>query len=122
MLVVAAITLGNVLLILPMVIFGPRSSERANGAVDAPGEQRKTEIQKLKNEVGECRAAGPVMPENWLRSQFNMTCAKGTVGVFFTMSPTQPPRVQHIAFQKLATETTRMGAPTGAPAGVACSQ
>jgi uncharacterized protein (DUF885 family) len=41
MLVVAAITLGNVLLILPMVVFGPRSSERANGAVDAPGEQTR---------------------------------------------------------------------------------
>ena len=93
-----------------------------NLLLDAPGEQRKTEIQKLKNEMGECRVAGPVMPENWLRGQFNMICAKGTVGVFFTMSPTQPPRVQHLAFQKLATETARLGAPTGAPAGVACSQ
>ena len=93
-----------------------------NLLLDAPGEQRKTEIQKLKNEMGECRVAGPVIPENWLRGQFNMTCAKGTVGVFFTMSPTQPPRVQHLAFQKLATETVRLGAPTGAPAGVACSQ
>jgi len=93
-----------------------------NLLLDAPGEQRKTEIQKLKNEIGECRVAGPVMPENWLRGQFNMTCAKGTVGAFFTMSPTQPPRVQHLAFQKLTTETARLGAPTGAPAGVACTQ
>jgi hypothetical protein len=51
-----------------------------------------------------------------------MTCEKGTVAVFFTMSPTQPPRVQHLAFQKLAAETVRMGAPTGAPAGVTCLQ
>jgi CubicO group peptidase (beta-lactamase class C family) len=93
-----------------------------NLLLDAPGEQRKAEIQKLKDEVGECGAAGPVMPENWLRGQFNMICAKGTVGVFFTMSPTQPPRVQHLAFQKLPTETARLGAPTGPPAGVACSQ
>lgn len=93
-----------------------------NLLLDAPGEQRKAEIQKLKDEVGECRAAGPVMPENWLRGQFNMSCEKGTVGVFFTMSPTQPPRVQHLAFQKLASDSVRMGAPTGAPAGVACSQ
>ena len=54
--------------------------------------------------------------------QFNMACAKGTVGVFFSMAPTQPPRVQHLAFQKLATETERLGAPTGPPAGVSCSQ
>lgn len=92
-----------------------------NLLLDAPGEQRKAEVQKLKNEVGECRAAGPVMPENWLRGQFNMTCTKGTVGVFFTMSPTQPPRVQHLAFQKLAKDTERMHAPTGAPAGAACT-
>jgi hypothetical protein len=84
-------------------------------------EQRKAEIGKLKEEVGECAAAGPVMPENWLRGQFNMKCTGGAVGVFFTMSPTEPPAVQHLAFQKLASESERMGAPTGAPAGVACS-
>jgi CubicO group peptidase (beta-lactamase class C family) len=93
-----------------------------NLLLDAPGEYRKSEIQKLKNELGECRAAGPVMPGNWLRGQFNIACANGTVGVFFTMAPTQPPRVQHLAFQKLATEGVRLGAPTGAPGGVACSQ
>lgn len=89
--------------------------------LDAPMEQRQAEIRKLKDDVGECTAAGPVMPENWLRGQFNMKCAGGTVGVFFTMSPTEPPAVQHLAFQKLASENERMGAPTGAPAGVACS-
>jgi len=89
--------------------------------LDAPMEQRQAEIRKLKDDVGECTAAGPVMSENWLRGQFNMKCAGGTVGVFFTMSPTKPPAVQHLAFQKLASENERMGAPTGAPAGVACS-
>jgi hypothetical protein len=93
-----------------------------NLLLDAPGEQRSSEIQKLKSEMGECRAAGPVVPENWLRGQFNMACTKGTLGVFFTMSPTQPPRVQHLSFQKLSAENARMGAPTGAPAGVTCSQ
>ena len=92
-----------------------------NLLLDVPSEQRQAEIRGLKAEVGECTGAGPVMPENWLRGQFNMQCAKGTVGVFFTMSPTQPPSVQHLAFQKLASEGVRMGAPTGAPAGVACS-
>jgi CubicO group peptidase (beta-lactamase class C family) len=89
--------------------------------LDAPSVQRQAEIRKLQDEVGECTAAGPVMPENWLRGQFNLHCSKGTVGVFFTMAPTTPPAVQHLAFQKLASETVRMGAPTGAPAGVACS-
>lgn len=90
--------------------------------LDAPVEQRQVEIANLKKEVGECSAASPVLPENWLRGQFNMTCAKGTVGVFFTLAPTQPPAVQYLAFQKLASENERMAAPTGAPAGVTCKQ
>jgi CubicO group peptidase (beta-lactamase class C family) len=90
--------------------------------LDATVEQRQAEIAKLKEDVGECSAAGAVVPENWLRGQFNMNCSKGTVGVFFTMAPTQPPTVQYLAFQKLASENLRMAAPTGAPAGVACTE
>jgi hypothetical protein len=61
------------------------------------------------------------MAENWLRGQFNLACAHGTVGVFFTLAPTQPPAVQHLSFHKLASAAERLGAPTGAPAGVSCS-
>ena len=93
-----------------------------NFFLDAPSAERQAEIRALKNEVGECTDAGPVMPENWMRGQFNMTCANGTVGVFFTLAPTQPPAVQHLSFQKLASPAVRMGAPTGAPAGVSCTQ
>ena len=92
-----------------------------NFFLDAPSTQRQAEIRALKNEVGECTGAGPVMPENWMRGQFNMTCAEGTVGVFFTLAPTQPPAVQHLSFQKLASPAVRLGAPTGAPAGVSCT-
>jgi CubicO group peptidase (beta-lactamase class C family) len=90
--------------------------------LDAPIAQRRAEIQKVKDEVGECSAAGPVIPENWLRGQFNMTCSKGTVGVFFTLAPTQPPAVQYLEFRKIDSDRTQMVAPTGAPAGVACSE
>jgi hypothetical protein len=92
-----------------------------NFFLDAPSAQRQAEIRALKNDVGECTNAGPVMPENWMRGQFNITCARGTVGVFFTLAPTEPPAVQHLAFQKLASPAVRMGAPTGAPAGVSCT-
>ena len=88
--------------------------------LDEPVAQRRGRIEKLKDEVGECTAIGPVIPENWLRGQFNMTCAKGTVGVFFTMAPTQPPAVQHLAFRKLDSDGARLGAPTGPPGGVSC--
>jgi len=90
--------------------------------LDEPIAQRKDEIRKLKEDVGACASAGPVFAENWLRGQFNMSCDRGMVGVFFTMSPTQPPAVQHLRFRKLENDSVRMGAPTGAPAGVACRQ
>ena len=92
-----------------------------NFFLDAPSTQRQAEIRALKNEVGECTGAGPVMPENWMRGQFNLACAEGNVGVFFTLAPTQPPAVQHLSFQKLASPAVRLGAPTGAPAGVSCT-
>jgi hypothetical protein len=90
--------------------------------LDVPLAQRRAEIEKLKSEVGECTAMGPVIPENWLRGQFNMTCRKGTVGVFFTLAPTQPPAVQHLAFRKIDSNSIQLGAPTGPPAGVACPE
>jgi hypothetical protein len=99
---------------------------RAIGAmnllIDEPGAERRAKIERLKAEVGECGAAGPVIAENWLRGQFNMTCANGVVGAFFTLSPTRPPAIQHLSFQKLASPAERLGAPTGAPAGVSCTQ
>jgi CubicO group peptidase (beta-lactamase class C family) len=90
--------------------------------LDEPVAQRREAIRKLKEEVGECGAAGPVIAENWLRGQFNMACQKGTVGVFFTMAPTQPPGVQHLAFRKIAGDGVVLSAPTGPPAGASCSE
>jgi CubicO group peptidase (beta-lactamase class C family) len=93
-----------------------------NLLIDVPAAQRRADIEALKSEVGVCTAAGPVMPENWLRGQFNLTCAQGTVGVFMTLSPTQPPALQHLSFHKIDSPSVRLEAPTGARAGVTCSQ
>jgi CubicO group peptidase (beta-lactamase class C family) len=93
-----------------------------NLLLDVPPAQRRAETEDLKQEVGQCTGAGPVMPENWLRGQFNLSCERGTVGVFFTLSPTEPPAVQHLAFRKLDASSNRMSAPTGPPAGVSCSE
>ncbi len=90
--------------------------------LDAPISQRRAVIEKVKSEVGVCTAAGPVIPENWLRGQFNLTCAKGVIGVFYTLAPTKPPLIQHLEFRKLESDRVRMVAPTGAPAGVACAE
>jgi hypothetical protein len=91
-----------------------------NLLLDIPVSQRTAQMEKLKSEVGECSTAGPVLAENWMRGQFNLTCERGIIGVFFTLAPTNPADVQHLSFQLIDTNT-RLGAPTGAPAGVACS-
>lgn len=93
-----------------------------NLLLDEPAAQRRNEIQKLKDEVGPCATAGEIRAENWLRGQFNMQCEKGVIGAFYTLAPTQPPRVQYLTFRKLTEEQVRLSAPTGAPAGVSCSQ
>ena len=63
-----------------------------NLLLDIPPSQREAQIRQLKSEVGECSSASQVIPENWMRGQFNLTCEKGTVGVFFTMAPTETAR------------------------------
>jgi CubicO group peptidase (beta-lactamase class C family) len=93
-----------------------------NFLLDAPSAQRRADIRALKDDVGECSSAGPVVPENWLRGQFTITCTHGIVGAFFTLAPTEPPGIQHLSFRKLTSPIERMGAPTGAPAGVSCVQ
>ena len=92
-----------------------------NFALDFPPEQRRGEIEALKSQLGACQAPGAVLAENWLRGQFNLECEHGTVAAFYTLAPTQPPRVQHLSFHKLNSPAERIGAPTGAPAGVSCS-
>ena len=88
--------------------------------LDFPISQRRQDIRTLQDQVGQCGTSSPVIAENWLRGQFNMTCERGTVGVFFTMAPTQPPAVQHLTFRKLSAEDVPMVAPTGVPAGTSC--
>jgi CubicO group peptidase (beta-lactamase class C family) len=92
-----------------------------NLLIDSPTAERRAEIAALKRQVGECPTAGAVVAENWLRGQFNLSCEHGTVGVFFSLSPTVPPAVQYLSFRKLDSADERMGAPTGPPAGVLCA-
>lgn len=89
--------------------------------LDVPVPFRRKQIDTLKAAVGNCTVVSDVTPENWLRGGFRMTCDKGTVGVSFTLAPTKPPGVQHLAFQKLS-DDEQLSAPTGPPAGVSCRE
>lgn len=90
--------------------------------LDVPVQQRREQIRQLKTEVGECSTASPVLPENWMRGQFNMTCEKGNVEFLFSLAPTQPPTLQFLAFRRITGTAGRSNAPTSPPTGVSCSE
>ena len=98
-----------------------RSPRSTSSSTSRPPSGRKR-FAPLQAEVGACAAPGPSCAENWLRGQFNMTCARDGGGVLHAWRRHSRPPVQHLAFQKLASPSTRMGAPTGAPAGVSCTR
>ena len=66
--------------------------------LDQPAEARRLEMERLKREMGACRAEGPVMAENWLRGTFLLACDHGKVDVEFTLAPSNPPAIQHLSF------------------------
>ncbi len=68
--------------------------------LDTPKPERRKEMERIKSEVGECRAIGDVEPENLLRGRFRMNCERGFVDVTFTLAPTLPPRLQHLRFSR----------------------
>jgi hypothetical protein len=65
---------------------------------DMAADVRRRNIERIKDDVGVCTAVSDVKPENLLRGQYRMTCARGFVDVSFTLAPTMPPKVQHLSF------------------------
>jgi CubicO group peptidase (beta-lactamase class C family) len=59
--------------------------------------RRRQAFEAIRAAHGECRADRPFEPENALRGQWTMSCERGAVRVAITLSPTVPPRVQHMA-------------------------
>jgi hypothetical protein len=73
--------------------------------LDTSAATRRRDMERLKKDLGECEAPGEVAPENWLRGRFRLKCQKGSVNVFFTLAPTQPPKVQALGFSPNFTPT-----------------
>jgi hypothetical protein len=65
---------------------------------DTPAAERLRQIASVRERAGKCGAPGPVRPENLLRGSFQMPCDSGKVGVYFTLAPTMPPKVQSLTF------------------------
>ena len=69
-----------------------------NLLLDRPLEQRRDEVTGLREALGACTPEGAIDGENWLRGAFRLSCERGWVSVTFTLAPTNPPRVQYLAF------------------------
>jgi hypothetical protein len=79
-------------------VVGRRGSEPDRCHESVPGRSGDSAAHRNpepQDDVGECTAAGSIIPENWLLGQFNLTCRKSIVGAFFTLAPTQPPALQY---------------------------
>jgi hypothetical protein len=69
-----------------------------NLALDRPLGQRRDDLAAMRARLGECRGAGDVAAENWLRGTFRMQCDRGWLDVDVTLAPTNPPTVQYLEF------------------------
>jgi CubicO group peptidase (beta-lactamase class C family) len=65
---------------------------------DATGWAR--DLAKLKAQVGECVAAGPVRATSALAGEFCWTCAHGRIAGSLSLAPTREVRIQQIALSR----------------------
>lgn len=63
---------------------------------DTAIEKRQQEFEKLRSDFGACTSVTAFEPENALRGQWVMQCRRGRIEAYVTLSPTVPPRLQHL--------------------------
>lgn len=60
---------------------------------------RKKETDELLSKIGKITSVGKMQPENLLRGSFDLVGEKGTVEVYFTLTPDAEPKVQWLTFE-----------------------
>jgi CubicO group peptidase (beta-lactamase class C family) len=60
---------------------------------------RKKETDELLLKIGKIISVGKMKPENLLRCSFDVIGEKGTIEVFFTLTPEADPKVQYLSFR-----------------------
>ncbi len=65
---------------------------------DISKDHRKKETDELFEKAGKIISVGKMQPENLLRGSFDMVGEKGTIEVFFTLTPEATPKVQWLSF------------------------
>ena len=60
---------------------------------------RKKETDELLSKIGRIVSIGKMKPENLLRGSFDLIGEKGTIEVYFTLTPEAEPKVQWLTFE-----------------------
>jgi CubicO group peptidase (beta-lactamase class C family) len=66
---------------------------------DISKEHRKKQTDELLAKIGSISSIGKIHPENLLRGSFDLVGEKGTVEVFFTLTPEIDPKIQWLTFR-----------------------
>jgi CubicO group peptidase (beta-lactamase class C family) len=70
---------------------------------DEPKPRRRAAIERMVQAAGgECRPEGAFRADNALRGGWRMRCRDSDLGVYITLAPTEPARVQHLEVRPLA--------------------
>jgi CubicO group peptidase (beta-lactamase class C family) len=72
-----------------------------NFYMDMPLDLRKSEIERIFNEVGPIKSVGELKPLNQLRGSFVIEGEKRRVNVFFTLTPENKPLIQQLSLRLL---------------------
>ncbi len=66
---------------------------------DISKDHRKKETDELLMKIGKITSIRKMRPENLLRGSFDLVGEKGTIEVFFTLTPETEPKVQWLSFE-----------------------
>jgi CubicO group peptidase (beta-lactamase class C family) len=66
-----------------------------NFLLDKSAARWQKDTSDLVAKHGKC-TAGPIEPENALRGKWKLTCERGTIDVWMTLTPQMPPRIQYL--------------------------
>ena len=67
-----------------------------NFLLDRTRERWMKVAREVLDQVGKIQSVGEVTPENQLRATFTLQGEKGSVKVFFTLTPERPPKIQEL--------------------------
>jgi hypothetical protein len=71
-----------------------------NFLMDRDAEHRARDFAGLKEDVGRCDTAAPIVPTGTLTGGFTWTCERGRVNGEILLAPTPTPLIQSLTFTR----------------------